>query len=211
MPEQRKCIIFADVMSTWRLTSAIREKLKNDLNAEIPFRLSDSVLEELISFGTPVRLSRGKSIITAGEVQEDVYIIVDGIMRTWHLDGDREVTQAFGTPPTLVLSYHSYCAGMPSNINFEACTPMKLLRISRRDYDSLLEHSREFALWTLRQAQHQLYFYERRQGAPATAAERYKTLLKHIPDIIPQVPMRMIASYLGITPDYLSRLRRSML
>lgn len=196
---------------TWRLTSAIRDKLKKDLNDEIPFRLSDDVLNKLIALGIPERLARGKSIIRAGEVNEDVYIIVDGIMRTWHLDGDREVTQAFGTPPTFVISYHSYCAGMPSNINFEACTPMKLLKIRREDYDRLLADSPEFALWTLRQAQHQLYFYERKQGAPGTAANRYRTLLKHIPDIIPRVPMRMIASYLGITPDYLSRLRRSLL
>ncbi len=81
--------------------------------------------------------------------------------------------------------------------------------MARADYDALLERNLSFALWNLRLAQRQLFRYEERDSElVGTAQQRYETFLLSRPEIMARVPLRMIASYLRITPEYLSKLRR---
>lgn len=191
-----------------RLTGAAREQLKADLNMECSMRMSNSLLEEFIGLGHLLRLPRGQAIIRRGEFDDNLYVLTEGIMRICRMDVDKEVTEAFGLPATLVLSHHCYDQGRPSVVSYEACTPCKVLRIARADYDALLERNHEFALWNLSVSHRQLFRYEQRDHElVGTAQERYEAFIRHRPEIMSSVPLRMIASYLGMTPEYLSRLR----
>lgn len=192
-----------------RLSASARERLRDDLNMECSMRMGRTLADEFISLGRLLRLPRGRAIIRAGEFDDNLYVLVEGIMRIWRTDCGREVTEAFGLPATLVLSHHCYDQGRPSAVNYEACTPCKLLRVARADYDALLERNLSFALWNLRLAQRQLFRYEERDSElVGTAQQRYETFLLSRPEIMARVPLRMIASYLRIIPEYLSKLRR---
>lgn len=194
-----------------RLTEPAREQLKNSLNAECDMRLPNSILEELIDMGEAYRLKRGEAIIPAGVVDTNIYILMEGIMRTWYYNGDQEVTQAFATKGTLVVSNHSYYAGEPSAENYEACCPSKVLKIKKEDFESLLDRSHIFARWNVRLSQCQLYRYEvKRRVINGPARERYEALIHHRSHIIRNVPLKVIATYLNITPEYLSKLRRML-
>lgn len=192
-----------------RLSAAARERLAAALNAECTLKMPDELVGEFIGAGIPVVCAKGERVISEGDTDDNLYIIEKGIMRCWYNDGKKEVTQAFGLPGTIELSFHSYYDGQPSPVNFEACCPSRLLKVARADFDALVERSHLFARWCLRVAQCQLFHYEiRRRVIKGDAYERYKALVRHRPEIIRNVPLKVIASYLGITPEYLSALRK---
>lgn len=188
-----------------------RRLIRDALNAECTMTLPDHVLDRFIDIGQIMTLPRAHNIISAGTFDDNLYVIVEGVMRTWYQDGNQEVTQAFGLPGTVAFSNHCYYAGKPSTLNYEACTASTLLRVRKADFDALLEAEPLFALWNLRVARCQLYHYElKRQVYRGTARERYEALIRHRPEIIRGVSLRIIASYLRITPEYLSHLRRRL-
>ena len=83
--------------------------------------------------------------------------------------------------------------------------------VRKEDFSSLIDSSAEFARWCLGNVQYQLYFFEMKgRTVQGPAKERYETILKKRPEIIHNVSLRIIASYLGITPQYLSKLRRQI-
>ncbi len=189
-----------------------RELLHRLLDAECSMQMSHDLVDEFINLGRLRFLRRRECIIRAGDIDDDLYIIVSGIMRSWYRNGEQEGTQAFGPPGAIVQSFHCYYEGLPSSTNFEACCPVRLLHIRRADFDALVERSAEFARWNLRLAQCQLYHYEiKRRVINGSARERYEKLINHRPEIIKNVPLKVIATYLGVTPEYLSKLRRIIL
>ena len=189
-----------------------RELLHRLINNECTYIMQPQLIDEFIDMGRIISLRRRQRIISTGEVNDDIYIIMSGILRTWFIDGEQEVTQAFGPPGTIVQSFHSYYEGLPSSLNFEACCPARLLLIDRRDFDFLIENRPEFNRWVLRLAQRQMYHSEIKQRViNGPAREKYVAMISHLPDIINNVPLKVIATYLGITPEYLSKLRRIMI
>ena len=165
-------------------TPALREKLRFLIKNESSYPISENLIERLI-----------------------------GIMRCYHLEGDAETerTSYFALPGTVCISYHSYLRGEPSPNTYEACCPSSLLKVCKTDFSSLISLSPEFARWCLGNVQNQMYFFEMKSRVvQGSAKERYEAILKKRPEIIQKVPLRIIASYLGITPQYLSKLRRSI-
>lgn len=137
---------------------------------------------------------------------------MEGILRCFYWDGDREKTAFFSTLPTLFMSYHSYFRDEPSFYTFQACTRARILHIKREDFDGLLTDSHDFAMWNLRLCQTQQYYLELKQKHnTGEAIDKYKSLVRELPNIMQEVPLQTVASYLGITPQYLSKLRKQMI
>lgn len=194
-------------------TPALREKLRFLIKNESSYPISENLIERLIDMGTIICLHSGEPIVSAGDVAPDFYILTDGIMRCYHLEGDAETerTSYFALPGTVCISYHSYLRGEPSPNTYAACCPSSLLKVCKTDFSSLISLSPEFARWCLGNVQNQMYFFEMKSRVvQGSAKERYEAILKKRPEIIQKVPLRIIASYLGITPQYLSKLRRSI-
>lgn len=174
-------------------------------------RLSEGLINDLIDCGRLITLKAGEPLIEAGEVNPDFYILIEGIMRQWYYDENVEVTAAFGIAGTQILNFHSYTAGQPAGTCFEPCCKSKLMRVPREDYDHMLHTSLEFCNWRLKLAYDQFYFTEmRNQVIKGDARQRYSALLKSRPEIIQKVPLKIIATYLGITPQYLSHLHNTL-
>ena len=188
------------------------ENIKHLLNQECEYKLSDTTLDRLLSLAEETSLANKKILIHAGETAPDIYIVKEGIIRFVDMDGDKERTFAFGLPGTMFMSRHSFVKGIPSYFQVEACTPAVVLRIKKKLYWELVENCHEFALWVLHIAYEELFFQEyKNRIINGSAKERYSGLLKSRPEIIKYVPQKIIASYLGITPQYLSHLRRKPL
>lgn len=84
--------------------------------------------------------------------------------------------------------------------------------MSARDFDALIERSHRFAQWVLSMAQCQLYTYEMRElNLNGNVYDRYEVLMPRRPEIIRNVPMKTVAAYLGMSPQYLSTLRKEWL
>lgn len=169
-------------------------------------------MDEFLSLGSVVSYKRGEVICRAGTLDRNIYIIIEGIICRWRWNDSKETVDTFAMPGTLFTEYHCYYAGKESHAFFEACSPTLLLKVPAREYDELINRSHEFAKWCLCMAQCQLYTYEIREiNLNGSVRDRYRILMDHRPDIIRQVPLRTIAAYLGVSPQYLSTLRTKWL
>ena len=188
-----------------RLTQSEKEMLKQLLRLECTYTLSDDVMDALLDTGVTRRLSRGEAIIKAGEIDGDIYFILDGIARHWYWNGNREKTAFFSQSGTMLISYHPYYFGRGSFYTIEACCPMRILCVKKEVFDRLIATSQ----WCLSMAQCHLFIFEMKNRLIAgSAKERYVSFLKNRPEILNQVQLKVIASYLDVTPQYLSKLRK---
>ncbi|MDE5795886.1 MAG: Crp/Fnr family transcriptional regulator [Muribaculaceae bacterium] len=188
------------------------DELKQLLEQELGY-LPGSSIDLLLSKGVIKRYHKGGAIIECGKLCDDVFIIKEGIMRFVDMNGDRERTFAFALPGTVFFSKHSFVMSLPSYYQVEACCECELLVISRQNFWQAAEESHELALWLLHYAHGELFYQEYKNSAVhnGTAAERYRKMIVDRPAIIKTVSQKIVASYLGITPEYLSRLKREFL
>jgi len=158
----------------------------------------------------PVFVPRDTIIEKAGEVPGYHNFIVSGFMRNFHLDEDgNEITTDLNDSPRFFTSYFHFMNRTISNENLHCITDCELLRIGRYDVDATAERSFTQKDYTIRILQEHLQKDKDRINdmANLTAEARYAKFVRANPNIIRHVPLKYIASYLGITQRHLSRLR----
>lgn len=191
------------------ISDADKELMKKLLPLEYPYPLKTETINLLCELGSTILLQKGDNLINVGQSDPNFYILIEGLMRCYYWDGDKEVTESFSSIPTSFLDHHSVSGDSGSFYCYEACTDSKLIKIAKSDYDRLVNESHDFAKWRLIMSTEQLYWMERKKRfALGDAKERYDSFVKNLPDVMNEVPLRVVASYLRITPQHLSRLRR---
>ena len=152
-------------------------------------------------------------LIDFGRTNTDVYCLKEGIIRLFHVEESKEITFGFATPGTIILSPHSFYMRQPAFLIAENCkNEAKVLRMTKQCFDSLMRESHEFCQWMFNIAMGQLYTCEHKLCLiNGTARDRYMAVVKNRPDIIEAVPSNVIASYLGVTPQYLCKLKSALL
>lgn len=187
------------------------KEFKKALADEAPFKLSEEVMDKFCSIMEEKHLKKREVLIQSGEFNDNIYIVKEGILRRSHMDGDKEVTVAFALAGTVIMSYHSYCYRLPTYYQFDACCDSVVMVVTKAKFEALIRESHEFALWALNMAHCSLYYYEVKQSViNGSAIDRYKALLKNRPEILRCVSLKIIASYLGVTDTYLSKLRKML-
>lgn len=152
-------------------------------------------------------------IAKAGTVHQYHNFIVSGYMRNYHLDEQgEEITSDLNDGPRFFTSYTHFANRTPSNENLHCLTDCELLRIERADVDisaQLGTTQLEYSLLILQQ-----HLEKQNQRAidftKLSAEQRYLKLMHNQPNILQNVPLKYIASYLGINPGSLSRIRKEL-
>jgi CRP-like cAMP-binding protein len=145
----------------------------------------------------PLFVPKNTILEHAGQIPKYHNFIVTGHMRSFHFDDDnKEVTIDLNDGPRFFTSYYHFM----------------LLRISRDDVDRTAGHSstqKDYTIWILQQhlEEDRIRIHDM---ANIAAEARYLKMRKEKPNIFKHVPLRYIASYLGITQRHLSRLRGEM-
>lgn len=99
----------------------------------------------------------------------------------------------------------------PSYYHIDACCDSVILQLPKQIFDNFVKESHEFAQWALSMAQCQLYYDELKQSLiNGNAKERYLSLLNNRPEILQKVSLGIVASYLGVTQQYLSYIRKQL-
>lgn len=162
----------------------------------------------------PVLFPKNRIIEQEGQVPKYLYFVVSGFMRIFHYNhsGD-EVTTHINCPPGFLTSYTHYTNQTKSLENVECVTECELLRITKNDLDILIENSdsfKDFSFWVFQQS---ISYNENRSKdlATLTAEQRYKKLIENHPEILHNVPLQYIASFLGMNSKSLSRIRKQMI
>lgn len=159
----------------------------------------------------PVFLKKGTMLETAGSIPLYHNFIVSGHLRNFHLNEDQEeITTDLNNGPRFFTSYFHFMNQTVSHENLQCITDCKILRIHRKDVEKSAEES-------ITQKQYTIILFERlleeeRQRSwdvvNLTAEQLYAKFASNNPNIIQNVPLKYIASYLGITPRHLSRIRK---
>lgn len=176
--------------------------------------LSDQGKELCRRFMEPVLYPKNCIIEEEGKVPAYLYFVVSGFVRLFHYNekGD-EVTTHINCPPGFITSYINFSNQTRSDENLECITECELLRITRSDLDLLIQQTPSFKDFSIYVFQQSLSYNEKRSKelATLTVEQRYLKLMNEQPEILHHVPMQYIASFLGMNPKSLSRIRKKII
>lgn len=177
-------------------------------------KLSDSEEKLCFDYFEPVSFPKNHLLEEEGKIPRYLYFIISGFIRLYHYNtkGD-QVTTHINCPPGFITSYTPFSTQVISNENLECITGCQLLRITKENLDLLLPQSPSFQSFSISVFQETLAYNETRAKdlATLTAEERYVNLVEHYPEIIQNVPIQYIASFLGMNPKSLSRIRKQLI
>lgn len=185
------------------------EKLKQELSDLCTYRLPDHLMDQFLCAMTEVRLRSGEILIRYGQMDDSAYVVKSGIIRYCYFDGEREKTFGFATPGNISIQYHCYYMRLPSFFQLESCGDSVVMKISKAKMEDFIARSHDFSRWVTSLSMEQLYTNEMKMCViNGNAKERFRALVQNRPEMMARVPLKIIASYLGITPQYLSHLRK---
>lgn len=148
-------------------------------------------------------------LLHEGEIANNIYIIKKGCLREWFNKDGKDITFQFFFEGQPVASIESFLNNQPSKYTIESIEPSVILSITRDNFEQLKQLYPEFKegfqeFIFQRFGNYAQLFLSRIKDSPR---ERYEDLVRNHPEIIKRVPQHYIASYLGITPISLSRIR----
>lgn len=162
----------------------------------------------------PVLFPKNKILEEEGKIPGYLYFVASGFVRLFHYnDKGDEVTTHINCPPGFITSYFNFINQARANENLECITACTLMRITKNDLDQLIQQStafKDFSIWVFQQT---LSYNETRakELATLTAEQRYRKLIQHHPHLLHNVPLQYIASFLGMNPKSLSRIRKEII
>lgn len=187
------------------------EQLFHTINQKIPISAAD--LEVIKPFFTPKKIRKRQYLLQEGDVCKYTAFVEKGALRSYSLDekGNEHVVQ-FALEGWWIGDQYSVLTGEPSVYNIDAIEDSEVLLISNASSEAMLEKVPAMEKYFRILLQNNMIAMQRRLVASLsmTAEEKYTRMLNAYPDIIQRVPQHMIASYLGITPETLSRIRKLM-
>jgi len=175
--------------------------------------LTDKEWSELSNFIYAVKLKKKEYFIRPGDEVLKLAFIVKGILRTFFITKDAvEYTTSFCTENEMAVNYGISAKDLPDEYFSQAVEDSILLVI---DYANLLKLVEKNAKWNILKSRIIEYYYplkvEREKSLLSNSAEeRYLNFLEQYSEILEKIPQYQIASYLGITPIALSRIRKKL-
>jgi CRP-like cAMP-binding protein len=174
--------------------------------------LTDDEKNALLSLDLFHTVNKGTVLLKEGQRSEDSYFVLKGCIRVYYIIDGEEKTTAFYTELD-ALTPHCVTNKAPSDY-FISCVEDSILLVSNTDMS--VEVNRKFPKFDIMcrmlaeelLAKQKLDFDEFKTSSPE---QRYLNLLHKRPDLLQRVPQHMLASFLGIKPQSLSRLRARLL
>ncbi|MGO3195614.1 MAG: Crp/Fnr family transcriptional regulator [Sphingobacterium sp.] len=159
---------------------------------------------------TTVAFRKGHILMKADRVEKSIYFIKKGIVRAFAPLADQEITFWFGEEGETILSMKSYVENKKGYENIELLEDCDLYELKIDTLNELYFEDIHIANWGRKLAQSELLKTESRMISSKllSAKERYDELIVNSPSIVQRVALKHIASYLGITPVSLSRVRK---
>ncbi|QJD97323.1 Crp/Fnr family transcriptional regulator [Mucilaginibacter robiniae] len=172
--------------------------------------LTEEQMTFVLQHFKPFSFKKNQLLVHIGEVNQFMNFVEKGCVRFYFLKEDGlEVTRHIVFEQQFGTGLASFITGKPSEEALQVMEDSVLLRISRKDFYYLLEM---IPAWEKFYRDYLEYAYTNnlnifQRGATKDAGERYKELLRINPQIIKRLPNKVVASYLNMSPETLSRLK----
>lgn len=171
--------------------------------------------EEWEAFAKTIQLKTLKKkdiLLKAGKVCTFIVFINSGVLREYSFENGKEATVDFISENQFTSDYQSFLMQTPSKQYLEALTDVELIVLKKESINSLYD---EYKVWERfgRLIIERIFCVaeeKRKKTITDSHEEQYQNFVAAYPQIIQQVPQYYIASYLGLTPEHLSRLRKKV-
>jgi CRP-like cAMP-binding protein len=156
------------------------------------------------------RFERGETILAAGQTEGYVNYLEQGLVRMYYNQEGKERITAFFREDEMFSGYESFLSQRPMTYTIEAVEDTDLWSISKRDVQAMYDAHPEMDRFGRLIAEYLFIFITDMNHALATMSpeDRYLRMIKNRAAVLQRVPQYMIASYLGVTPEALSRIRK---
>ena len=175
--------------------------------------LSEEEEEFIKQYLTPKKLRKKQYLLQEGDVCKHIAFVEKGALKAYVVDdaGAESIIQ-FALEGWVISDLYSFLTGEPATYNIDALENAELVLISKSAHEELLKKLPKYETYIRLQITGAYIALQKRLTSIISLPleERYKNFLATYPNIAQRVPQHMIASYMGLTPETLSRVRSRM-
>lgn len=174
--------------------------------------LTDQEWQLLLSKLSYEKVPKKTKLLDVGETENFVSFIETGIVRLYIPKTKNDLTFCFAFKNSFISAYDSFLTQLPSTYIVETVTDTVIWRIAYNDLQNIYSNTQiGHTINTIsRIATEDMYLLHLKRELSLlndSAEERYMKLFSEEPELIHKVPLKYIASYIGVTPQALSRIR----
>ncbi|KFF08550.1 Crp/Fnr family transcriptional regulator [Flavobacterium hydatis] len=176
--------------------------------------LPSDELDKLDGLITKKKLKKGDFLIQESQMSKEIVLIKSGALRSFYINNEgEEITNCITFENEFMAAFASFITQKPTEENIQALFDTELEVISHANIEHLYENSIHWQKVGRIIAEMQYINLEQRilSFQKLTGKERYETLFKNHPNYIQLIPLQYLASFLGVTPRHLSRIRKAIL
>lgn len=187
-----------------------------DVARELARRYSTMTHEELDMLENILvakRFAKNEKILSEGEICENIYWIVKGLVRQYYYKNGKELTEYMATENTIVMCIESLFGEQPSRLQIMAIEPTILYCLPKARLEAVAMKSVNIQILYRKILEESLILSQIHADMLRfeSAIDRYQKLVKRSPQLVLRAPLVYIASYLQMTPETLSRVRTQTL
>ncbi|MHA8069032.1 Crp/Fnr family transcriptional regulator [Aquirufa ecclesiirivi] len=184
------------------------------LNIKKHIHLSDADCALIEQTWRRVKLTKKEYLFERGEITKDAALVVSGCLRSFSLDenGFEHIMQ-FAPSNWWITDMYSFISQKPGDLSVQAIMDSEVVLLSRKDqlvlFDQIPALERYFRILT----ENSLVAYRQRliDNLSLSAKQRYANFCQTFPTLINDIPQKLIAAYIGVTPEFLSKMRSEYL
>jgi CRP/FNR family transcriptional regulator, anaerobic regulatory protein len=156
--------------------------------------------------------AKGTVLIKENTIADKIFAVIKGACRSYFIKDGEEITDFFFFENSFATDFASWCSNKPSLLILECMEDCEVDIIYKTDLEKLYATKHAFSEIGRVMAQYSYLEIEERMRLLHTESleTRYIWMLKHFPEIFQRVPQHYIATYLGVKPQSLSRLRAKL-
>lgn len=177
------------------------------------YKLNIGEVASLLEISTRVVIEKDSSIVTQEGFNDNIYLISNGIFRSYMINEGEDMTVWFYLPGEMMVNLWCYKHSNRSPIGIMAATDAEVFMISKSVFKKWSIESIENAVSACKLFEGYVSIYEQallEYFQCGNGKDRYLMIMQRYPELLQQIPLNQLASYLWITPQSLSRIRRNI-
>jgi len=191
----------------------MQNNIRKNIDAKINRKLTDAEFEKLSGWFVPIQLENKVQFVNEDQVSRNLYFVDSGATHTFIVDKKGEVhTVQFGFDGYWIGDMYSFFSGNSAIFNVATLEPTTLFAMKHVDFEKACDQIPKFEHFfrVLIQNGYLSSLQRIAKSFSEDAEQQYLSLIKKQPDLPQRVPQYLVASYLGIKPQSLSRIRQNL-